>query len=51
MKAYRVEALVSGHPQDAKKVSVRGASRLRECNNTEFVWEFRKTGYCESGPE
>ena len=25
-----VEALVSGHPRDAKKVSVTGAGRLRE---------------------
>ena len=27
---YTVEALVSGHPRDAKKVSVTGAGRLRE---------------------
>ena len=33
-----LEALVSGHPQDAKKVSsVTGAGRLRELKNTEFV--------------
>ena len=25
-----------------KKVSVTGAGRLRECKNTEFVWELRK---------
>ena len=42
MKAYTVEALVTGHPRDAKTVSVRGASRLQE-------WEFGKTGYCEGG--
>ena len=22
---------------------------LRECKNTEFVWELRKTGFCEGG--
>ena len=27
---YTVEALVSGHPRDAKKLSVTGAGRLRE---------------------
>ena len=32
-----VEALVSGHPQDAQKVSVTGASCLWECKNTESV--------------
>ena len=31
----------SGH----EKVSVTGASRLRECKNTEFVWELRKMGF------
>ena len=25
------QALISGHPQDAKKVSITGAGRLREC--------------------
>jgi len=29
----------NGHPQDAKKVSVTEAGRLRECKNTEYVWE------------
>ena len=39
---YTVEALVSGHhPWDAKKVPVIGAGRLRECKNTEFVWDLR----------
>ena len=33
-----------GHPRDAKKVPVTGAGRLRQCKNTEFVWELRKTG-------
>ena len=46
---------MSGHPRDggyprvAKKVSVTGAGRLWECQNTEFVWELRKTGFCEGG--
>ena len=44
-----VEALVSGHHQDAEKVSITAAGRLRECENTEFVWELRKTGFCEGG--
>ena len=42
---YTVEALVSGHPRGAKKVSVTGAGRLRECENTEFVWELNKSGF------
>ena len=29
------------------KVSVTGAGHLRECKNTEFVWELTKTGCCE----
>ena len=40
---------MSGHPRDAKKVPVPGAGRLRECKNTEFVGELRKTGFCEGG--
>ena len=40
-----VEALVSGHPRGATKVSVTGDDRLRECENTEFVREFNKTGF------
>ena len=47
--AYTVEALVSGHPQDAKKVFVPGAGRLQECENTEFVLGLSKTGFCEGG--
>ena len=31
-----------------KKVAITGASRTGECKNTEFVWEWRKTGFCES---
>ena len=33
----QLEAPVSGHPQDGKKVPVNGAGRLRELKNTEFV--------------
>ena len=44
-----VEAVVRGHPRTAKKVSVTGAGSLRECQNTAFVWELRKTAFCESG--
>ena len=44
-----VEALVSGHPRDVKKVSITGAGCLRETKNTEVVWELRKTGFRDSG--
>ena len=53
--ANTVEALLSGHPRDvrtpwdAKMVPVTGAGRLRECKNTKFVWELRKTAFCEDG--
>ena len=40
---------MSGHSRDVKKVSVARAGRLQECKNTEFVWEMRKTGFCEGG--
>ena len=30
---------------DVKKVSASGAGRLRECKNTEFVWELGKTRF------
>ena len=43
-KCNRVEAVVSGHPQNAKKVFATGAGRLQECKDTEFEWELRKTG-------
>ena len=36
--------LVSRHSRDAKKVSVAGACHSRDCKNTVFVWELRKTG-------
>ena len=39
------EALVSGHTRGVKKVSVAGAGHLRECENTEFVWEFNHWGF------
>lgn len=44
---FTVEALMSGHPQNTKKVSVTKAGRLQGCKNTEFLWELRKTGFCE----
>ena len=31
------------------KLSVARAGRLQECKNTEFVWDMRKTGFCEGG--
>ena len=36
------KALVSRHPRGVKKVSITGAGRLRECENSEFAWEFNK---------
>ena len=42
-----MEALVSGHPWDIKKGYITGAGCLWECKNTEFVWQSRKTGFCE----
>ena len=38
---------VSGHPQDAKKVSVTGAGHLWEYRDTEFVLELTKRRFCE----
>ena len=43
------EALISGHPRDAKKVTETGADRLGECENTEFVSELSEPGCCEGG--
>ena len=40
-----MEALACGHPREAKKVSVIGASRLRKCKNTEFVRGLSKRGF------
>ena len=34
--------------RNAKKLSVIEAGRLRECKNTEFVWELRKTGVAKA---
>ena len=31
-----------------KGVSI-GPGLIRECKTTEFVWELRKTGFCEGG--
>ena len=32
-------------PSGSKKVSVIGAGRLRNCKNTEFVWDLSKGGF------
>ena len=45
LQRITVEALVSRNHQDIKKVSITGAGHLRECKNTELVWELRKTGF------
>ena len=45
---HTVEALVSGHPRDAKNVFVTGAGHLREFENTEFVWELRKMHFAKA---
>ena len=44
-----LEALISGHPRDAKKVTETGADRLGECENTEFVSQLSEPGFCEGG--
>ena len=31
------------------KRCLTGAGRLQECKNTEFVWKFRKMGFCQGG--
>ena len=50
MVTVKCSGTPSGHPQDAKTVSVTGAGRsVRECKNTEFVRELRKTGFFEGG--
>ena len=48
-KSGTVKALVSGHLRGTKKVSITGAGNLRECENTESVWEFNKTGFWLGG--
>ena len=44
-----VEALVSGHPLDAKEVYVTGAGRLRGNVKikTDNVWKLKVTWFCE----
>ena len=44
-----MEALVSVHPLDVKKVFVTGADSLQECKNTNFVMELREVGSSEGG--
>jgi len=48
-KRTTVKALVKERPRDSKKMFVPGAGRLRECKNTDFVWELKKTRFCEGG--
>ena len=45
-----VEALVSRHPQDAKKVFINGAGQLRGCKNTEFVLACKQQTHFQSSP-
>ena len=44
-----VEAFVSGHPLDAKKVYVTGGGHLRGNVKikTDIVWKLKVTGFCE----
>lgn len=44
-----MEAIESGHPWNAEKVSVTEAGHLQKCKNTEFLWELKKMGICEGG--
>ena len=48
-KRSTVKALVKERPRDSKKMFVTGAGRLRECKNTDFLWELKKTRFCEGG--
>ena len=43
---FPVEALVSGHSQETKRMLVTRAGHLREFRNTECAWEWTKTGFC-----
>ena len=40
-----MEALVSGHPRDAKKVPVPGAGRLRECKKQSLYESWEKQSF------
>ena len=44
-----VEAPVSEHPCNAKRVSITGARHSQKCKTTKFVCQLRKTGFCEGG--
>ena len=39
------------HSGREKGVRTGRAGRLRECNNTEFVWKLSKREFCEDGFE
>ena len=43
---FPVEAFVSGHFREVKRMLVTRAGHLRECRNTECVWEWTKMGFC-----
>ena len=48
---YSGSSLKRTHSGREKGVRTGGAGRLRECNNTEFVWELRKREFGEDGRE
>ena len=48
-KRTTVKALVKERPRDSKMMFVTGAGRLREFKNTDFLWELKKTRFCEGG--
>ena len=50
-KRTTVKSLVKERRRDSKKMFVTGAGRLRECKNTDFEWELKKTRFCEGGHE
>ena len=50
-KCTTVKSLVKERRRDSKKMFVTGAGRLRECKNTDFEWELKKTRFCEGGHE
>ena len=50
-KRTTVKALVNERPRNLKKMFVTGAGRLREYKNTDFLWELKKTRFCEGGHE
>ena len=46
------EEILSERTPSGREKGVHNSVELAaygECKNTEFVWEFRKTGFCEGG--